>query len=557
MSRYLLPVATLVSVVAICMHVLTRWLDFAGHTGRGPHGGFNALLDFADRWQPLGLLMKAAAVIVLLVTVAVTLQRIYARVVPPGTVAVTLQQIYARVVPSETFLSTFEKVLLNVVKTGSFMVWRLKCVLAWIAGRGPKRQPAPSPVAVGIPPARLARTLARLPRDTPWPQPRDGKDVAEEFLSRMGTHADVLPAWALLLRSPFDVKQEAGSWLGGTPSAPARFRWPRDVDGTPMRFLAQIDLAALRPVPETGQLPPSLPSSGALLVFFGKTYECMVFGDEDMLSATPIGLPTGIEPVRELGFFHEDATFVRWPIDIVPFMDDGHERPAAFPDPFADALSWIETWGVARLDGEILAEVLVRELRFAQGANPISDTAAASPSVPARSRQEELIRSRGAQLLAALESWLAIAASQEPGDLVDLPKLKELMVLRIALREELGRHALKLPLGGNAREVWARIASLHPELKWGRADSTLPQAYRSFVDRWIANYRRHKLFGLEPDLGANDEDRRGQNCVISINADELLGTLSEHEFGLSVWCSATDIAVGNFSKGQLIRHSSG
>ena len=56
------------------------------------------------------------------------------------------------------------------------------------------------------------------------------------------------------------------------------------------------------------------------------------------------------------------------------------------------------------------------------------------------------------------------------------------------------------------------------------------------------------------EFGNNFEDRRGQDCVISIAADALLETMSEHEYGFSIWCPWGGMEKGLFDKGQLIRH---
>src|SRR5262245_42944952 len=120
-----------------------------------------------------------------------------------------------------------------------------------------------------------------------------GADIAAEFLARAGTEdrADRLPAWALLLRSPYETSRTVSSWLGGAPHAPRDFNWPNDVDGTPLHFLAQIDLASLKPEPETGARPPGLPEDGALLVFGGQSYACRILDARYMVRAGPLALP--------------------------------------------------------------------------------------------------------------------------------------------------------------------------------------------------------------------------------------------------------------------------
>ncbi|MBR1147809.1 DUF1963 domain-containing protein [Bradyrhizobium sp. AUGA SZCCT0431] len=71
--------------------------------------------------------------------------------------------------------------------------------------------------------------------------------LAELFdRARDPDRAKQLPAWALLFHSPFDRSGDATSWIGGAPIAPSNFEWPKDRDGTPLHFIAQIDLASLK-----------------------------------------------------------------------------------------------------------------------------------------------------------------------------------------------------------------------------------------------------------------------------------------------------------------------
>ena len=51
-----------------------------------------------------------------------------------------------------------------------------------------------------------------------------------------------------------------------------------------------------------------------------------------------------------------------------------------------------------------------------------------------------------------------------------------------------------------------------------------------------------------------DRGRPELDCLISIAADPLLGTLSEHEYGMSVWCPRDRMARGRYDKGQFVRH---
>lgn len=77
-----------------------------------------------------------------------------------------------------------------------------------------------------------------------------------------------------LIVVPRDAKAEGGlvSKFGGLPILSAHTDWPRDPNGRPMHFLAQIDLAEL---PWHGRLP-----SVGILSFFGRDDEEQIWSDD-------------------------------------------------------------------------------------------------------------------------------------------------------------------------------------------------------------------------------------------------------------------------------------
>jgi len=95
-------------------------------------------------------------------------------------------------------------------------------------------------------------------------------------------HEDELNAQrqpAIWFRPRTDGKDSL-SRLGGRPTLPPEIDWPRHGQaGTPLHFLAQIDLSALPPTPLHGAPDaPTLPRSG-LLFFFADLEEEMGWGD--------------------------------------------------------------------------------------------------------------------------------------------------------------------------------------------------------------------------------------------------------------------------------------
>ena len=111
-----------------------------------------------------------------------------------------------------------------------------------------------------------------------------GAEAAREFLERSGSEGRTapVPAWALLLRSPFRASEPVTSWLGGVPRAPENFGWPLDRDGEPLSFLAQINLADVKREPESGLRPQGLPERGALLIFVGQSYACHILSEDEL-----------------------------------------------------------------------------------------------------------------------------------------------------------------------------------------------------------------------------------------------------------------------------------
>src|SRR5262249_49635181 len=277
-----------------------------------------------------------------------------------------------------------------------------------------------------------------------------GADVAAEFLARAGTEdrAKRLAAWALVLRSPYAASRTVSSWLGGAPHAPRDFDWPNDVDGTPLHFLAQIDLASLKPEPETGARPPGLPDDGALLVFVGRSYACRLLDAHEMKRAVPLALPDRLEPIRKHGFFSEERSFTYWPIDPVAYLDTyretGDGRPDFLPDKFKRPADWITNGGIAALEADLVIDSLKRELsqgeQFEKSRQELGSKFPDGDVIRSKTRHYALMRRRAPEVIAALVAWRDRALAKSPEDPVDAARLEDLMPGRPALRDEMGSH---------------------------------------------------------------------------------------------------------------------
>ncbi|SNS94642.1 DUF1963 domain-containing protein [Tropicimonas sediminicola] len=387
----------------------------------------------------------------------------------------------------------------------------------------------------------------------------DVDQILAELEARTGSadRASELPAWALILRSPFRPWQNATSWLGGTPRAPLEFVWPLGTDGAPLHFLAQIDLGALQPWPETGSLPPGLPDGGAMLVFVGlHDYAVRIIDAKRMRVASGIPVPPTLPPVSEIGYFSEEPTFGRWPVDPVAFLDHGKERPADFPERFADPAAWIDTWAVAEIDARLLVQAMRREIGFAE---QFFNSKAHWPDPPTRVILDKqafygALLQEAPTLLPKLEAWQARAAAEPQAGAVDATALRAMLAERLAFAEGKPNYPVLPLLRGSAHAVWGEVRRQYRDAFAAEAFQSIPEGLRTFIDARITDWRRHRLFGLEPEFPNNSEDRRGQDVLISIHADELLNTMSEHDYGMSIWCDRAALDQGRHEEGQLIRH---
>ena len=372
-----------------------------------------------------------------------------------------------------------------------------------------------------------------------------------------------LPAWALLFHSPFVRSDDATSWIGGAPKAPSDFEWPKDRDRTPLHFMAQIDLASLKPEPQTRLRPPGLPTEGALLVFIGRSYACRILSAAQMAHANILPSPQDLAPIRKHGFFGEGQTFLRRAATPTAYLDTGDGRPAFLPERFTSPREWIVNWGIAALEAQNVIDSLNLELKFAEEFFATEERLRRHDPSLVRNANEVVrnkiihyggVQRRAPDVIAAVQAWRDLALSKPQNEAVDRNSLDAILRVRLALHDEMHPHMSKFIVAGRAETVWDAIRLQHPRLDHGEGYDDLPSCYRPFVDMRETDWRCHRLFGIEPESGNNGEDLRGQDCVISIAADALLQTKSEHEYGLSIWCPRDRIKKGLFDKGQLVRH---
>jgi Domain of unknown function (DUF1963) len=121
------------------------------------------------------------------------------------------------------------------------------------------------------------------------------------------------------------------SWLGGLPRL-GECSWPIGKDGTPLPFVAQIDLAELAAVnPDT-----PLPKEGSLAFFIGKGAVVHVPAGDHPPTPPPVGLPPAYDeanhPLPQRWSRLSRQTFPFWPVEPLRL-----KMPPDLPDPSEDS----------------------------------------------------------------------------------------------------------------------------------------------------------------------------------------------------------------------------
>jgi len=414
----------------------------------------------------------------------------------------------------------------------------------------------------------------KKPENNPDKSGFDALEYVKEMQSRTGTEdrAGALPAWALIPYSPYEPWESATSWLGGLPKAPRDTVWPRDSDGTPQHFIAQIDLASLKPEPQTGKRPPGLPPEGALLVFIGEFYSCCVVSASDMAGAVSLAAPEDLPPLRSQGYFSEESTFPQWPVTPIAYLDSTGGRPSVLPDPFAKPEDWIVNCGIAAFEADVLIEELERELKlgleFFETLTAYPTLANGSDVVRSKSLHYEFVNENGPDLLQRLYRWRDYARSCKPLDPVDPEQLAKILAARLQFHDAMQEYAVKATLKGKPQSLVLDILELNRKKLLSEENNNISgfdsanferisQEYWPLIAMYIKDWRGHRLFGLEPPPPHNDEDLRGADSVLAISDDALLDTICEHFSGMSIWCCRERMASGQFDSGQLLRHFNG
>ncbi len=399
----------------------------------------------------------------------------------------------------------------------------------------------------------------------PYRTPPELQAILDEVEAMPGKEdrANTISAWALRLRSPFETKGPVTSWLGGLPVAPSGFVWPRDADGKPLHFIAQIDLADVKPEPETGARPEGLPVAGAMLVFVTAPHRKPPFAirmlsENELRFAQEVPAPADIEPLREVHFWVDDKTFPKWPVDLVPYLDaEGVVPPGTIAED-ARPEDWITTWGLAAYEAKLALNALeqdeVQADRHLEVMGRLSPEQQMGSVVARQTAHVELMEEMRPTAKAAIEAFLSEAERHSPEAPVDVEALLEMLNEREHVANYLESFPVKSALIPSERRLEEHL--LRPRRGMSITDTlaAMPKAYRPFATRRIQRWREHRLFGQQVPEMTDWPDLRGLDCVISIGSDRLLETQTEHESGFSIWGPREAMAEGDWDRSKVVWH---
>ncbi|HEY6817253.1 MAG TPA: hypothetical protein VI168_17075, partial [Croceibacterium sp.] len=218
---------------------------------------------------------------------------------------------------------------------------------------------------------------------------------------------------------------------------------------------------------------------------------------------------------------------------------------------------------IAAIEADVALASVTRELRQAEDFNtmrasqpPVDPTLAQNRVIVSKTRHYGLLAEVGPPLQAVLTQWRDTARSRPGENPVDRSRLAAHFAVRQGARERMvDDYGARRDLAGNAEAVWREIMAMSSAATVRERLCALAPAFRSFVEARVTDWRRHRLYGVEPEFPNNTEDLSGHDCLISIGGDALLGTETEHHYGLSVWCPTGGLRGGRFDRARLVYHS--
>ena len=251
---------------------------------------------------------------------------------------------------------------------------------------------------------------------------------------------------------------------------------------------------------------------------------------------------------------------------------DGEALPSGFSRPSTELADWMTNWGIAAFEVDRVIGRLKTAISLAQssldyevrtltrqgeasGEPTLDEAVIYAQALDTIGDHSAKVLKDGPGLLEKLHAWKSHAKTQDPVAPIDADMFADLFDTRCEFCKGVRPSPLTENLRGTERyDIWGLISQKAREAGGFGAMRDIPEAYRDFADEHITSWRRHRLFGVEPPFMNNSDDLRGRACLISIGADPLLETQTEHEYGISLWVPIEDLNAGRFDDLQIVRH---
>lgn len=453
-----------------------------------------------------------------------------------------------------------------------------------LAARFARRKPAPGPVWRPEPLTDEQRIAGPHGRFAPSP-PTTGEP---------GDFAPP-PRPVVLVRKPRERGRDwfgDASWLGGLPRL-GKTPWPRDENGVPLPFAAQIDLAEL-----AAACPESpLPHQGSLAFFAGPGAVIPVPPGSGDFSAPPAQLPPADDegghalPADAARLGH--SFFPYWPVEPVAITlpdelsdyreignDEAIEQAmldrlrARYPlrtGPFTveEPVTWMWWHGAIHLAAEFRAAmdraprlIALREDRTAAARadlDMLEDDPSTTPlqleaARRALDREDARLRAIRAQYEALPQVIAAMDGFVDGRDPWAPLGAEELAVVRDVLShvhrdcgELVRQHAPRSPAELAALSLRAMVSG-PPEALPQIPDAELARINAGFR---LANLHQHQVFGPGSRHHAARDDHRGDVLLLQLGHDDMMewnwGELGLYQF----WIAPHDLAEGRWDKVAL------
>ena len=168
---------------------------------------------------------------------------------------------------------------------------------------------------------------------------------------------------------------------------------------------------------------------------------------------------------------------------------------------------------------------------------------------------DDFLNTNEASVFQALTAFIERANREDQTAPVDAVALADIVAKRKALAGGMQSNTmLKIRLSPKPNYVYDDLVRKYIDRQRGTLVD-VPPGHHAFLTRKIEARKNHRLFGLAIPEMTDYPDLRGLNCVMSLDADALLGTETEHENGFSIWADRDEMAEGRLEAGRVIWHT--